>query len=103
MSLFLICTYLIHREIISLSKDEDNNFKLPLPPPKRPPTRPKRTVCNSEGSNTNLQIQFSNKGHDVSRKTSTLIAPKEYRGLTKSFGIEDDGVGDKDDAISILA
>ncbi|XP_018564624.1 uncharacterized protein LOC108903151 [Anoplophora glabripennis] len=90
------------REFISLPKNEENNFKLPLPPPKRPPTRPKRTVSNTEGSSTNLQIKFSNKGDDFIRKPSTFVVPQDFSSAG-SFQDEHVTGPDKDDTISILA
>ncbi|KAJ8921547.1 hypothetical protein NQ315_003167 [Exocentrus adspersus] len=83
--------------------DNIGMFKLPLPPPKRPPTRPKRTVSNSNEYGRNLKIQVFSRDeeattHAFAPKPQVEIAPKN---ISRTRNVQDNA--DKDDALSIIA
>ncbi|KAJ8960646.1 hypothetical protein NQ318_013938 [Aromia moschata] len=65
----IVCEKRSHEFTRESAKSGDGDFKLPLPPPKRPPTRPKRTVCNSNESFKNLQIHVDNVPAGIRRRS----------------------------------
>ncbi|KAJ8955062.1 hypothetical protein NQ314_006942 [Rhamnusium bicolor] len=97
------------REKFSMPQNEDNVFKLPLPPPKRPPTRPKRTVCNNQDSGKNLQIQFTNKHAEFGQmqENSFVVSKSDFSDDSLEFLEKEESdkfnMTDKDDIISIIA
>ncbi|KAJ8967297.1 hypothetical protein NQ317_008846 [Molorchus minor] len=79
---------------------KDGNFKLPLPPPKRPPTRRKRTVSNSGASANNLHIEVTSKGKECNVNQNSCNTSTNSRLSLCSLGETDT---DKDDSLSIIA